>query len=139
MLPPDDVSYILNDCTPEVIFYSKETEERVNEALADTSHLIRKICVDDIDLDTIDCENRILPTYNKEDVFLIIYTSGTTGQPKGVMHNFHAIGFAVDRFLNHIPQIKKEVFFSYLPLCHVAEKMLVNMRFDTKSTCPPHK
>jgi long-chain acyl-CoA synthetase len=55
----------------------------------------------------------------------IIYTSGTTGQPKGVMHNFHAIGFAVDRFLNHIPQIKKEVFFSYLPLCHVAEKMLV--------------
>jgi long-chain acyl-CoA synthetase len=55
----------------------------------------------------------------------IIYTSGTTGQPKGVMHNFHAIGFAVDRFLNHIPQIKKEIFFSYLPLCHVAEKMLV--------------
>ena len=55
----------------------------------------------------------------------IIYTSGTTGQPKGVMHNFHAIGFAVDRFLNHIPQIKKETFFSYLPLCHVAEKMLV--------------
>lgn len=55
----------------------------------------------------------------------IIYTSGTTGQPKGVMHNFHAIGFAVDRFLNHFPQIQKEIFFSYLPLCHVAEKMLV--------------
>ena len=55
----------------------------------------------------------------------IIYTSGTTGQPKGVMHNFHAIGFAVDKFLNHIHQIKKEIFFSYLPLCHVAEKMLV--------------
>jgi long-chain acyl-CoA synthetase len=55
----------------------------------------------------------------------IIYTSGTTGQPKGVMHNFHAVGFAVDKFLNHIHQIKKEIFFSYLPLCHVAEKMLV--------------
>jgi long-chain acyl-CoA synthetase len=55
----------------------------------------------------------------------IIYTSGTTGQPKGVMHNFHAVGFAVDRFLKHMPQIKKEIFFSYLPLCHVAEKMLV--------------
>ena len=55
----------------------------------------------------------------------IIYTSGTTGQPKGVMHNFHAVAFAVDRFLKHIPQIKKETFFSYLPLCHVAEKMLV--------------
>ena len=55
----------------------------------------------------------------------IIYTSGTTGQPKGVMHNFHAVGFAVEKFLNHIHQIKKEIFFSYLPLCHVAEKMLV--------------
>jgi long-chain acyl-CoA synthetase len=41
------------------------------------------------------------------------------------MHNFHAVAFAVDRFLKHIPQIKKETFFSYLPLCHVAEKMLV--------------
>jgi long-chain acyl-CoA synthetase len=65
------------------------------------------------------------PVKDSKSLATIIYTSGTTGQPKGVMHNFHAIGFAVDRFLNHIPQIKKETFFSYLPLCHVAEKMLV--------------
>ncbi|MFM1775403.1 MAG: hypothetical protein RJA53_1013 [Bacteroidota bacterium] len=65
------------------------------------------------------------PVKDSKALATIIYTSGTTGQPKGVMHNFHAIGFAVDRFLNHIPQIKKEIFFSYLPLCHVAEKMLV--------------
>lgn len=65
------------------------------------------------------------PVKDSKALATIIYTSGTTGQPKGVMHNFHAIGFAVDRFLNHIPQIKKETFFSYLPLCHVAEKMLV--------------
>jgi long-chain acyl-CoA synthetase len=65
------------------------------------------------------------PVKDSRALATIIYTSGTTGQPKGVMHNFHAIGFAVDRFLNHIPQIKKETFFSYLPLCHVAEKMLV--------------
>jgi long-chain acyl-CoA synthetase len=65
------------------------------------------------------------PVKDSKALATIIYTSGTTGQPKGVMHNFHAIGFAVDRFLNHIPRIKKETFFSYLPLCHVAEKMLV--------------
>ena len=46
----------------------------------------------------------------------IIYTSGTTGQPKGVIHNFHAIGFAVDRFLNHIPQIKKELVAAGIPI-----------------------
>ena len=65
------------------------------------------------------------PVKDSKALATIIYTSGTTGQPKGVMHNFHAVGFAVEKFLNHIHQIKKEIFFSYLPLCHVAEKMLV--------------
>ena len=88
MLPVDELSYILNDCKPEVIFYSKETEERVNEALAETSHLIKKICIDDINLDEIICEARYLPSYNDDDVAVIIYTSGTTGKPKGVMLTF---------------------------------------------------
>lgn len=55
----------------------------------------------------------------------IVYTSGTTGQSKGVMHTYHAMSFAVHEFLNNFPTIKKEIFFSYLPLCHVAERMLV--------------
>ena len=55
----------------------------------------------------------------------IIYTSGTTGTPKGVMHNNHNMSFAVYSFLESTPPLKDEVFFSYLPLCHVAERMLV--------------
>lgn len=55
----------------------------------------------------------------------IIYTSGTTGTPKGVMHSNHTMSFAVYSFLESTPPLKDEVFFSYLPLCHVAERMLV--------------
>jgi long-chain acyl-CoA synthetase len=43
------------------------------------------------------------PVKDSKALATIIYTSGTTGQPKGVMHNFHAIGFAVDRFLKKKP------------------------------------
>jgi long-chain acyl-CoA synthetase len=65
------------------------------------------------------------PEIDPGSLSCIVYTSGTTGQPKGVMHSFHAMGFAVDTFLQSYPDIKEEIFFSYLPLCHVAERMLV--------------
>ncbi len=65
------------------------------------------------------------PLQDPQALACIVYTSGTTGQPKGVMHNFHAVAFAVDSFLKSYPNLFGEVFFSYLPLCHVAERMLV--------------
>ena len=65
------------------------------------------------------------PVPDAEKLASIVYTSGTTGQPKGVMNSHRAIGFAVDAFLKSYPHLHKETFFSYLPLCHVAERMLV--------------
>jgi long-chain acyl-CoA synthetase len=65
------------------------------------------------------------PGIDAGEIACIVYTSGTTGQPKGVMHTFHAMAFAVDAFLKSYPDIHDEKFFSYLPLCHVAERMLV--------------
>lgn len=58
----------------------------------------------------------------------IIYTSGTTGLPKGVIHNFHAFSYAATFALNEMKELTQdERFFSYLPLSHIAERMLVEL------------
>jgi len=56
----------------------------------------------------------------------IIYTSGTTGDPKGVMHKFYNFSFATVNAVKAL-SLKEESFFSYLPLCHIAERLLVLM------------
>jgi long-subunit acyl-CoA synthetase (AMP-forming) len=61
-------------------------------------------------------------------VCTIIYTSGTTGLPKGVVHSVHAFSYAATWALSELKDINEtERFFSYLPLSHIAERMLVEM------------
>lgn len=57
----------------------------------------------------------------------IIYTSGTTGTPKGVMHNFGNFGFAAGHAVELFSVTEQDRVLSYLPLCHVAERMFVEM------------
>jgi long-chain acyl-CoA synthetase len=63
-----------------------------------------------------------------EELATIIYTSGTTGTPKGVMISFDALHYVTTHGLggfNIRPGGQR--FFSYLPLSHIAERMLVEM------------
>jgi long-subunit acyl-CoA synthetase (AMP-forming) len=57
----------------------------------------------------------------------IIYTSGTTGMPKGVMHSFGNLGFATTRGTALFGLNESDRLLSYLPLCHVAERMFVEL------------
>jgi long-chain acyl-CoA synthetase len=57
----------------------------------------------------------------------IIYTSGTTGTPKGVMHNFSNLGFAASNAIKLFGVGEDDRLISYLPLCHVAERMFVEL------------
>ena len=58
-----------------------------------------------------------------DDVCTIIYTSGTTGEPKGVVLTHSNIMSNVTSALEAFPITKDDVFLSFLPLCHIFERM----------------
>ncbi len=71
------------------------------------------------------------PFYFKENIRLcketdlctIIYTSGTTGEPKGVMLTHKNIVSNVKGAHGVFHVEKNDVFLSFLPLCHIFERM----------------
>ncbi len=65
------------------------------------------------------------PTPDGESVCTIIYTSGTTGKPKGVVHTFNTIAWGISSATRRVPMSSADRYISYLPLAHVAERMLI--------------
>jgi long-chain acyl-CoA synthetase len=59
----------------------------------------------------------------EDDICTIIYTSGTTGEPKGVVLTHGNIMSNVTSALEAFPITKDDVFLSFLPLCHIFERM----------------
>ncbi len=60
---------------------------------------------------------------NEDDVCTIIYTSGTTGEPKGVVLTHKNILSNVHSALRSFPIYDTDIFLSFLPLCHIFERM----------------
>jgi long-chain acyl-CoA synthetase len=63
-----------------------------------------------------------------DDLASLIYTSGTTGPPKGVMLSVSNVDFAIRTLVEHggftsPPPGPDDLLLSYLPLCHVAERV----------------
>ncbi|MFP4046817.1 MAG: AMP-dependent synthetase/ligase, partial [Bacteroidales bacterium] len=62
---------------------------------------------------------------SKDDLVTIIYTSGTTGKPKGVMLSHHNLVSNVKSTAKAHKLGYKHRAISFLPLCHVYERMMV--------------
>lgn len=64
-----------------------------------------------------------------DDVMTLVYTSGTTGPPKGAMLTNANAAFCIDVIVNSAdrvpggPPTPKDQIVTYLPLCHVAERI----------------
>ncbi len=66
----------------------------------------------------------IKDSIDKDDLLSIIYTSGTTGRPKGVMLSHYNFMSNVTATQPIIPVDYGDSFLSFLPMCHVFERMV---------------
>jgi len=65
-----------------------------------------------------------------DDLMTLVYTSGTTGPPKGAMLTNSNVAFCIENVINVDGRLKGDVkphpgdmILTYLPLCHVAERI----------------
>lgn len=125
-----DISYILEHSESKAIFIDQETRLRdITCQIPDV-----KVSFSEPGLKALRME-KISPLSTPEvmspdDLATIIYTSGTTGMPKGVMHthgNLSAAALSAVQVLNDETKTGPDRFFSFLPLSHVAERLLVEL------------
>ncbi|MEE4197180.1 MAG: AMP-binding protein [Bacteroidales bacterium] len=88
---PDDVSYILNDCKPDLVFVSNTTIAKFDTMEPELEYTPEIINMDEPKEESGSEKSQsfawdVPPDVEKTAV--IIYTSGTTGSPKGVMLSY---------------------------------------------------
>jgi long-chain acyl-CoA synthetase len=135
-----DYKYILDHAEVKVIFVTgREIYRKIEHLVGDMKGLLGVYSFKETEgvkhLDEIiklgkdnaqpDRVNEIKNSIKTDDLATIIYTSGTTGNPKGVMLTHQNI-ISNFKAVKDIPPIGEEGrALSYLPLCHVYERMLV--------------
>tara|TARA_B100000586_G_scaffold200161_1_gene148409 strand:- start:692 stop:2515 length:1824 start_codon:yes stop_codon:yes gene_type:complete len=66
----------------------------------------------------------MIKTISSSETAIIVYTSGTTGPPKGAMITHQNLRFAAIAWGSVYKYNKNDEVLSYLPLCHVAERVI---------------
>jgi len=142
-LLPHHAEYILKDSEAKIIICSnKEQFEKAKSAQKNCSCL-KKIIVIEKDFESDQCitlnqmiedGSRIfeekpdylsneIKTTKSEDLATIIYTSGTTGEPKGALLTHGNFLHNIEGSLHHLKVGEDDVLLSFLPLCHIFERM----------------
>ncbi|MGX1641930.1 AMP-dependent synthetase/ligase [Sphingobacterium sp. NPDC055431] len=136
-LSNQDLIYILNDAGAKLLFVSnEELAKKADLALKENNQELEVFTFDDIqdrknylevlglgkqnDQDLQVHRDAVQP----EDLLTLIYTSGTTGKPKGVFLSHNNIISNVEA-CNHLVTDEYKKALSFLPLCHIFERMVV--------------
>lgn len=84
----EDVSFIINDCKPNLIFISSELKRKVDEITSQLSFTPNIAYFGELELPLPVQDIEWEQPKDLEKTAVIIYTSGTTGSPKGVMLSY---------------------------------------------------
>ena len=142
----EDYDFIMNDAEVKVCFVSDlEIFNKVNAVKEKISTLINIYAFDKIDCDSWTSLKEkgknneanykqmesIQEGIKETDLATLIYTSGTTGRPKGVMLSHKNIVSNSVSSRKRLPVTEDSKALSFLPLCHVYERMVTYMYIYT--------
>lgn len=134
----NDYRYIFNDSGIKIcVIADSELNDKINNIKADTPALQHVFTMEDVagakhwseikkagvSIEETAVQARMAKV-QYEDLATIIYTSGTTGNPKGVMLSHRNLLSNVEATIDPIPADKNSKVLSFLPVCHVYERML---------------
>lgn len=120
MSTANELQYITQDCTPEVIFCSAQVHETVSEMAGQLNFTPRIIVFEELEQTSPFDTAAEITCPDPEQTALLIYTSGTTGTPKGVMLSFTNILANINAVTKGIPIYSTdERVLMLLPLHHI--------------------
>ena len=136
----EQCAYIINHSDAEFVFVDTSAQlEKIRQIRAELPKVREIICLEEDgsatsfhDFLQFGRENRqrFLPEVESigfaaeaEETAIMVYTSGTTGQPKGAMLAHQYILNSCESLRQSVPIFDTDVSFSYLPGCHVAERI----------------
>jgi long-chain acyl-CoA synthetase len=134
----NDYKYIFNDCAAKICCVgNQELFDKIQSIRTEIPALEHLFTFDEIagvpnwteiELKAELVEESIvqarMDVIEHEDLATIIYTSGTTGNPKGVMLSHKNILSNVEACIEPIPADQHSKVLSFLPVCHIYERML---------------